>query len=284
MKENKDKLPNTQVIRIILNHILKHSSFRFIDKHFLQINGTSMGGRYAPPYANLFMGRIENRIHQVWGNNIIFWKRFIDDIFFIFKGDINQLIQLQNFMNDIHDTIKFTFEQSRTDIDFLDTHLSLSHNTITTSLFKKPTDRSLLLHYNSNHPENTKKSIIYSQAIRYNTIIQDDNTLQTELYNLTKTLLARRYPLKLINNNITKALTKSREELLQTTEKPTKTNILPIIIHHNKSNEKTKRQILQHWNIMQNDNDLNKIIPIRPTMAYKRSKTIGNTLVRSDTT
>ena len=243
-----------------------------------------MGGRYAPPYANLFMCRIENRIHQEWSNNIIFWKRFIDDIFFIFKGDINQLIQLQNFMNDIHVTIKFTFEQSRTEIDFLDTHLSLSNNRITTLLFKKPTDRSLLLHFNSNHPDNTKESIIYSQAIRYNTSIQDDDTLQTELYNLTRTLLARRYPLKLINKKIMKALTKSREEFLQNTEKPTETNILPIILHHNKSNKKTKRQIQQHWNIMENDSDLSKIIPTRPTMAYKRNKTIGNTLVRSDTT
>jgi len=82
-------------------------------------------GRYAPPYANLFMGRIEEMINQEWEGHIIFWKRFIDDIFFIFQGDIGQLLRLKKFMNDIHDTIKFTFEQSLTDIDFLDTHLSL---------------------------------------------------------------------------------------------------------------------------------------------------------------
>ena len=58
--------PKTPVIKIILHFILKHSTFRFQDKHYKQNNGTSMGGRYAPPYANIFMGRIEDTILQEW--------------------------------------------------------------------------------------------------------------------------------------------------------------------------------------------------------------------------
>ena len=53
----------------------------------------------APPYANLFMSRHEETIQEAFILAIPFWKRFIDDIFLI-------------FMNNLHLTIKFTFEHS----------------------------------------------------------------------------------------------------------------------------------------------------------------------------
>ena len=52
----------SEVIKIILHFILKHSNFLFQDQHFIQNTGTSMGGRYAPPYATIFMGKIEDII------------------------------------------------------------------------------------------------------------------------------------------------------------------------------------------------------------------------------
>ena len=61
-----------------------------------------MGGRYASPYTNLFMGRLEQIIEQEWNHHIHTWKRFIDDIFFIFTGTENELTRLKYFMNNIH--------------------------------------------------------------------------------------------------------------------------------------------------------------------------------------
>ena len=86
--------PKTEVIKIILHFILKHSNFRFQDQHLKQNTGTSMGGRYASPYANIFMGKIEDIIHQEWSHHIYIWKRFIDDIFFIFTGTTTELTRL----------------------------------------------------------------------------------------------------------------------------------------------------------------------------------------------
>ena len=59
-------------------------------------------------------------IHKEWKEKIIFWKQFIDDIFFIFQGETTSITK---FHDVIHDTIKFTFKQSLT--NFLDAHLSL---------------------------------------------------------------------------------------------------------------------------------------------------------------
>ena len=127
-----------------------------------------MGGRYAPPYANIFMGKIEDIIHQEWSHHIYIWKRFIDDIFFIFTGTMTELTRLIFFMNNIHDTIKFTFEHSTNTINFLDITINIKNDKIMTTIHRKPTDKMLLLHFQSNHSLHTKESIIYSQALRYN--------------------------------------------------------------------------------------------------------------------
>ena len=66
--------------------ILTLDNFEFDDKFFTQIKGTAMRTRAAPNYANVYMGNFENK--YIYQNpamaNIIFYKRFIDEIFFLF--------------------------------------------------------------------------------------------------------------------------------------------------------------------------------------------------------
>ena len=126
-------------------------------------------------------------------------------------------------MNNIHDTIKFTFEHSTNTINFLDITINIKNEKIMTTIHRKPTDKMLLLHFQSNHSlTHTKESIIYSQALRYNLIINTDTQLQIELYNLTRTLLARKYPLHIINHNKLKTLKFSRHDILHKTKKQNK--------------------------------------------------------------
>ena len=43
----------------MLTLVLKNNNFTFDGNHYLQINGTAMGTKVAPSYANIFMGDIE---------------------------------------------------------------------------------------------------------------------------------------------------------------------------------------------------------------------------------
>jgi hypothetical protein len=47
----------------LLTLALMHNNFTFNGEHFLQTNGTVLGTRMAPPYANIFMGKLEKLIH-----------------------------------------------------------------------------------------------------------------------------------------------------------------------------------------------------------------------------
>ncbi|XP_066911987.1 uncharacterized protein [Clytia hemisphaerica] len=217
--------PPPFAIKVLLEHVLKHSNFRFLNSHYIQNNGTSMGGRYAPQYANLFMADVEAAILMEFQQYIPLWKRFIDDFH--------------------------------------------------TSIYRKPTDRSQFLHFQSNHPLHVKEGIIYSQGLRYNLIISDDRNLTKELNFLTKVFLARGYPLSLINRNIAKALAIPRHTLLYggNRNQGPRAPLLPLILHRNKD-EYIRSTINEHWSIIEEDEELSNAIP-RPTTVYKNNTTIG---------
>ena len=117
--------PVPYMIRIIKT-ILEGSTFEFGGTHYHHISGTSMGTRMAPPYANLFMGRIDEAITREFSEPMRNYKRFIDDIFFTFHGPRRELDRAMEFMNGLHNNIKFTFHVSTESIAFMD--LTLSRN------------------------------------------------------------------------------------------------------------------------------------------------------------
>ena len=57
---------------------------KYNDKVYKQIDGTAMGTSVAPPFANLFLFILERILLLKYKEYILFYKRYIDDIFFIF--------------------------------------------------------------------------------------------------------------------------------------------------------------------------------------------------------
>ena len=99
------------------------------------------------------------------------WKRFVDDIWFVFKGDRTELDSFIQEANSMHPSIKFEFEISLKEVDFLDLHIYKDRsNKLQTTIFRKPTDKNLLLHFDSKHPLHQKRNLVYTQALRYSDI------------------------------------------------------------------------------------------------------------------
>ena len=195
--------PSLHTIGILLDAILTNNNLSFMDNYFLQLVDTAMGAKVAPAYAKLFMSCHEETIREAFIWTIFFWKRFIDDIFLTFPDTTNLLQTLQGFMNLLHPTIKFTFQQ----ISFLDIKIQIgADRKLSTTVYRKLSYCEALLHFHSNHSLKSKESIIFSQALRYNVLIADDHLTQKELDSHAISLLARKYPLDIISHNIPKAL------------------------------------------------------------------------------
>ena len=63
--------------------VLKNNLFEFNSKFYKQISGTAIGTKFAPPYACIFMDHVETELLKTQDMKPWFWKRFIEDIFFI---------------------------------------------------------------------------------------------------------------------------------------------------------------------------------------------------------
>ena len=80
--KNKDpSCPPTSWLKKLLELILYKDVFRFNDKFYIQKQGTAMGTKMAPTYANICMGTLVSRILSETTPSPIHWKRYIDDIF-----------------------------------------------------------------------------------------------------------------------------------------------------------------------------------------------------------
>jgi hypothetical protein len=82
-------------------------------EHFLQINGTVMGTKMAPSYANIFMGRLERNLLMQAPVKPLGWLRFIDDIEMKWAESRKDLDNFIELANGFHTSIKFTVEISR---------------------------------------------------------------------------------------------------------------------------------------------------------------------------
>ena len=98
------------------------------------------------------------------------WFRYIDDIFFIWTHGQDKLEQFLVDFNKFHPSLKFTQESSSKNVTFLDVDVKFLNGQIIIDLHMKATVCHQYLHYTSSHPHHTKRSIIYSQALRVSRI------------------------------------------------------------------------------------------------------------------
>ena len=149
----------TTVITAFLWLILTLNNFIFNSTNYLQISGVAMGTKCAVIYANLFMSHFEEtHIYPLIANKCPFYKRFIDDIFLLWTGTLDELKVFIEDLNKLHPTIKFDAKYSKTSVEFLDTRVYKSNDgKLQTTLYTKPTDRQSYLHSKSYHSQSCKK-------------------------------------------------------------------------------------------------------------------------------
>ena len=112
------------------------------------------------------MDEFENELLSLRSDKLLVWLRYIDDVFFIWTHGEKELHKFMEDLNTHQSNIKFAYTFSKNCVPFLDLDVQLSGGELTTNLHIKPRDRHQYLHFTSSHPNHTKHSIIYSQALR----------------------------------------------------------------------------------------------------------------------
>ena len=63
--------------------VLKNNYFEFNGKVIQQISGTAIETKFAPPYACIYMDKVETSFLETKKMKPLVWFRYIDDVFFI---------------------------------------------------------------------------------------------------------------------------------------------------------------------------------------------------------
>ena len=299
LEQRLDKTVPSIFLKKLTELILSHNFFEFKSKNYRQKIGTAMGTPAAPNIANITVGdlidpkfvEIAERLYNGPEDPILRLRRFLDDFFMIWLGDIESLENFLEEINSIHPTIKFTssytcpfvcntppevkhdcFCHTSRSISFLDTLVTIKNEKIITDLYRKPTDRCQYLLPSSSHPPHVIKNIPYSLCHRIVRICSEKPTLTKRLDELKDFLLSRNYDKKLIDSSIAKALNLERSEALKKVER--KETIRPVFVTtYHPALPPVAKVLKDAWKVMiLQDNHLKTVFPEPPLVAYKQPK------------
>jgi hypothetical protein len=136
----------------ILRIVMENNIFKFGDTYWLQTQGTVMGTPAAPLYSILTYGYYENTtILNNFKTNLLYYKRFIDDIFSIWidydnSGKISAQSRTdptkpwERFKHTLNQfgSLKWNVEPLTESTNFLDITITIKDKQLTTVTYQKP--------------------------------------------------------------------------------------------------------------------------------------------------
>lgn len=269
-----DKRPDKELLKL-LDITLKNNDFEFNGTFFLQIHGTAMGKKYAPSLANLYLQYFDHMAMTGFKIKPILYKRFLDDIFFVWPSTMADLEEYNKYLNSLIPDIKLTFSPDDNQVNFLDTTVYKNtidnKTTLLTKVYFKETDTHQLLHTESFHPKHTTNGILKSQLLRFKRISSTYENYSEACYILFNALKDRGYS--------SSKLRKMKRDVWQINNDIVITEnnkIIPIILKYNQLGYK----FVNLWkNIIKDNNSFDNFKLIA---AYSNNKNLASHLVRSN--
>ena len=136
----------------------------------------------------------QKRIYPFIKGKADLYLRYIDDIFFIWRGREEEPKNFFIEINKKHPSIKFDQKYSESKIEFLNVLVYKDEQQkLQTTLFKKNTDRQSYLHAKSDHPVSLKESILCSQILRVKRICSTNSEFECNFKVLQEQFTKRGY-------------------------------------------------------------------------------------------
>ena len=296
-QRNNQAVPTDFLVKL-MEVILYNNVFEFHETFWKQNIGAAMGSKPIPPYANIFMAKIDKLIRISDVNKALqLLKRFLDDFFLIYKGTTKSIHALLVKINNINPSIKLTMSHTSRknepiedkcdcpeteSIPFLDTRCSIKEGKIDIDLHKKDTDRNQYLLPSSCHPAQTKKAIPYSLSLRIIRACTNPMNRDLRLQELKINLMERDYSEQLIDRAIKRAKKVPRHIALRKVLKTQKEKG-PILVHTYDPRLPSLSSIqAKHWRTMStNDSYMAEVFKKPPLTAYRRQPNLRNWLIRA---
>lgn len=216
--ENRDRWPHMhpEALTAALKLVMRNNIFRFGDCWFKQRTGTAMGTPPAPPWATIFFGFHEKDVLAEYGDQLLLYRRFIDDVLGIWLchpdpvEDARLWSGFQEMINNFHG-MEWEFTDRGRCCDFMDLTIQIADGKIHTTLFEKALNLHLYIPPHSAHPPGVLKGLIMGGVMRMHTLCSSPEDVQQKLRLLFRRLRARGYNSDDIIPIFSKAVTNAKD-------------------------------------------------------------------------
>ena len=276
-------IPTEEAMEMI-QMVLENNTFSLDQRnHYIQKDGTAIGSRLGKSYACTYMGRWETELLSRAKIKPLIFYRFVDDIFGIFGGTVEQLNEFHQMANSIHPNIEVDLRHSTREIDFLDVRVGLIDGSFTTDLYTKPNDKKTYLHYRSDHPQSVKDAIPLGLFARAKRICSTEDKFVKQSQIIKDRLTQRGYPEKVIHKQYEKIKRSDRSSLLERKKQRSNKHRVPLAVTFSKHLPDIRKILKKHKHILHRSENMKKIFPDNPILAFKRGANIRDSLVHAKT-
>ena len=185
-------------------------------------------------------------------------------------------------MNQLHPTLKFTYETSKTSIDYLDLTIFKGKRfretgILDTKVYTKPTYQ--FLHRTSSHPPHVFKAFIFGETLRYARNTNNEDDFKEKVKGFSHKLLARGDTQTEITNGTHNVSLTNRTKLIHNLPKGKQNMEAPLVFSTTYNpfvnHKDVKQAINKHWHLIQKKHNSRKFFKnsllgeINPSKTHK---------------
>ncbi|XP_044745171.1 uncharacterized protein LOC123307034 [Coccinella septempunctata] len=152
-------------------------------------------------------------------SKVIFWYRYVDDIIIAFDGSREELLEMLNWINSLHNNIEFTFEvEEDKSLNFLDLTIHMTNQGLAFDIFRKLTQTDHTIDNLSCHQLGHKLSAFRAYINRMFKTPLDSDRISDEVAVLNHIAAQNGYEPDLIDKLITKHQNKMEIDQLHSSD------------------------------------------------------------------
>ena len=195
-KTNNLNITKSDLIEL-LELATKHQLFQYNGELYEQKDGVGMGSPLGPLMANAFLCHIEEHLDLP-----DYYRRYVDDTITVMSCESAAHVFLDE-LNSIHPSLHFTMEiATNGKLPFLGMLLDKNGPRISTCVYRKPTDKGLLLHYHSHVDHRYKTGLLTTMLNRAYRLSSSWQLFSDECEKLKNIFKRLKYPEDLINRTV----------------------------------------------------------------------------------
>jgi hypothetical protein len=176
-----------------LRLVMKGNYFTFGDTFWWQRNGAAMGAPPCPAWATLYFAAYEDMCCDLFQDELIFYKRYIDDVIGIWICQPNDTQRWESFKTHMHaSALEWDFTDRSRSVNFLDLTFTVEDNgRIRTNLYEKPMNLHMYLPPHTAHPPGVLRGLIHGMVGRIYRLCSHHSDRDAHLHKFYRHLLHR---------------------------------------------------------------------------------------------